>query len=202
MHLLNFLLCRFSEWNYRTRRIVVGVLARVCVCIVWSIVVFLCVYLPELGIQGDRIINSFSVVSSPQPISLSTLYSHSHTHTLSHSLYRRIPHLPLRAMIGNMSKRSAVIAVMLAVALSLVFLFSVSSFHLSPSSYTGLDRASSPLSTKTTTKEFEPKYGCLANTASNITLSKEQWEQCIEPGQEASLYLSIVIVTRIDDYAG
>ncbi|KAI7876381.1 hypothetical protein K492DRAFT_151727 [Lichtheimia hyalospora FSU 10163] len=107
-------------------------------------------------------------------------------------------------MIGNVSKRSAVIAVMVTVALSLVFLFSVSSFHLSPSSSTGIDHPSSPLSTTTTTttKNFEPKYGCLANTASNITLSKEQWEQCIEPGQEASLYLSIVIVTRIDDYAG
>lgn len=138
---------------------------------------------------------------APTSFSLYSLLSTlTHTHTLS--LYRRIPHLPLRAMIGNMSKRSAVIAVMLAVALSLVFLFSVSSLHLSPSSYTGIDRASSPLSTKTTTKDFEPKYGCLANTASNITLSKQQWEQCIEPGQEASLYLSIVIVTRIDDYAG
>ncbi|CAO3576821.1 unnamed protein product [Absidia cylindrospora] len=32
--------------------------------------------------------------------------------------------------------------------------------------------------------------------------TKELWEQCLEPGVEPSYYLSIVIVTRMDDYAG
>lgn len=136
-------------------------------------------YIPELGIQGEdyHLFLCFFIPHTVLPHSFASLL---------HSL----------AMMGNVSKRSAVIAVMLTIVLSLFFLFSVSSFHLAPST----DRASSPLSTKT--KDFEPKYGCLANTASDITLSKEQWDQCLEPGQEASLYLSIVIVTRIDDYAG
>ncbi|KAH8553404.1 hypothetical protein BGW37DRAFT_485590 [Umbelopsis sp. PMI_123] len=45
---------------------------------------------------------------------------------------------------------------------------------------------------------------CTSNTATrdNITLSKKAWEQCLEGGSEPSAYLSIVIVTRMDDYAG
>ncbi|KAI8368281.1 uncharacterized protein BYT42DRAFT_503737 [Radiomyces spectabilis] len=47
-----------------------------------------------------------------------------------------------------------------------------------------------------------PEY--IANTANHdhITLSKTQWEQCLDPGAEPAYYLSIVIVTRMDDYAG
>jgi hypothetical protein len=45
---------------------------------------------------------------------------------------------------------------------------------------------------------------CTWNTATrdNLTLSKKQWEMCLESGSKPSAYLSIVIVTRMDDYAG
>jgi hypothetical protein len=45
---------------------------------------------------------------------------------------------------------------------------------------------------------------CTWNTATrdNLTLSKQQWEKCLDGGSETSAYLSIVIVTRMDDYAG
>jgi hypothetical protein len=45
---------------------------------------------------------------------------------------------------------------------------------------------------------------CTANTATrdNITLTKELWTSCLDGGSEPSAYLSIVIVTRMDDYAG
>lgn len=45
---------------------------------------------------------------------------------------------------------------------------------------------------------------CMANTATrdNITLTKEQWSSCLDGGSQPSAYLSIVIVTRMDDYAG
>lgn len=48
----------------------------------------------------------------------------------------------------------------------------------------------------------QPK--CLKDTASRdfIRPTKTQWEQCLEPGVQPSYYLSIVIVTRMDDYAG
>ncbi|KAI8329206.1 hypothetical protein BC941DRAFT_443320 [Chlamydoabsidia padenii] len=45
---------------------------------------------------------------------------------------------------------------------------------------------------------------CLKNTATrdSIKPTKDQWERCLEPGTKPSYYLSIVIVTRMDDYAG
>lgn len=45
---------------------------------------------------------------------------------------------------------------------------------------------------------------CMANTANQdkYALTKPQWEQCLEPNDGSDTYLSIVIVTRMDDYAG
>ncbi|KAI8328901.1 hypothetical protein BC941DRAFT_363371 [Chlamydoabsidia padenii] len=44
----------------------------------------------------------------------------------------------------------------------------------------------------------------ISNTAATVDLSssRAEWEQCLDPGQDPSYYLSIVIVTRMDDYAG
>ncbi|KAG0175539.1 hypothetical protein DFQ30_005234 [Apophysomyces sp. BC1015] len=45
---------------------------------------------------------------------------------------------------------------------------------------------------------------CMANTATqdHIKPTKEQWNQCLDPGEEPTFYLSVVLVTRMDDYAG
>jgi hypothetical protein len=44
----------------------------------------------------------------------------------------------------------------------------------------------------------------IANTANveQIEFTKKQWENCLDPHAEPTEYLSIVIVTRVDDYAG
>lgn len=51
---------------------------------------------------------------------------------------------------------------------------------------------------------ISPIPACTSNTATrdNITLSKKDWNTCLDPGSDPSAYLSIVIVTRMDDYAG
>lgn len=50
-----------------------------------------------------------------------------------------------------------------------------------------------------------PEYSnIIDNTAKvdQLDLTKQEWESCLEPGETAPLYLSIVIVTRVDNYAG
>ncbi|KAI7896532.1 uncharacterized protein EV154DRAFT_455698 [Mucor mucedo] len=43
---------------------------------------------------------------------------------------------------------------------------------------------------------------CLYNTAHPINQTKKEWKQCLDPGKKPEYYLSIVLVTRMDDYAG
>jgi hypothetical protein len=50
-------------------------------------------------------------------------------------------------------------------------------------------------------KQKEP-LKCLFDTAHPLTQSKQEWEQCLDAGNKPEYYLSIVIVTRMDDYAG
>lgn len=44
----------------------------------------------------------------------------------------------------------------------------------------------------------------IENTAmvESMELTKSEWESCLSPGETPTEYLSIVIVTRVDDYAG
>ena len=93
-----------------------------------------------------------------------------------------------------MSKRTAIIAVMGTIAMSIVFLISVSTIHLRSSS---VDREFKPPSTL----HFNSAAACVADTSGKISLTREQWDQCLDPGAEPTYYLSIVIVTRMDDYA-
>ncbi|KAI9488275.1 hypothetical protein BDB00DRAFT_772861 [Zychaea mexicana] len=79
--------------------------------------------------------------------------------------------------------------------MSLVFLFSVSTVHLRSSSVDHEFRPKTALS-------FNAASTCVADTSGTVSLTREQWDQCLEPGPEPSYYLSIVIVTRMDDYAG
>lgn len=50
----------------------------------------------------------------------------------------------------------------------------------------------------------EPSSYIIENTANvdHLQLSKAEWESCLSPGEEPTEYLSIVIVTRVDNYAG
>lgn len=42
----------------------------------------------------------------------------------------------------------------------------------------------------------------VANTGTRMNLTRQEWENCLHEGQAAEFYLSIVLVTRMDDYAG
>ncbi|KAI8148635.1 hypothetical protein BJV82DRAFT_270938 [Fennellomyces sp. T-0311] len=53
----------------------------------------------------------------------------------------------------------------------------------------------------------EPKtvnYNYIANTANvhELQVDRQYWDQCLNPERHSETYLSIVIVTRMDDYAG
>ncbi|CAO3599688.1 unnamed protein product [Absidia cylindrospora] len=91
-------------------------------------------------------------------------------------------------MIKSISSRPLVpmILLLLTALFSLTFLYSTTVWH---------DRNS-----KSTA--ISPSQGCISNTAINLNSTFTQWEQCLDPGQKPSYYLSIVVVTRMDDYAG
>ncbi|ORZ24362.1 hypothetical protein BCR42DRAFT_402779 [Absidia repens] len=55
---------------------------------------------------------------------------------------------------------------------------------------------------KSKSAAISQSQGYIANTASSLNSTYTQWEQCLDPGQNPSYYLSIVVVTRMDDYAG
>jgi hypothetical protein len=102
----------------------------------------------------------------------------------------------------NISKRSISILSVISLILIVICLFNLTSLSHS-------------ISKNPTTKEYQEQYNikandlyrknskstCLANTA-NVGISKEEWNQCLEVGTSPEYYLSIVIVTRMDDYAG
>ncbi|ORX58810.1 hypothetical protein DM01DRAFT_1333432 [Hesseltinella vesiculosa] len=88
----------------------------------------------------------------------------------------------------------------LSVCFSLLFLFAMTSdFSLNEDSYGPIELAADP-----NQKTLEKLPTCMRNTATldRYQPSREQWEQCLDPGTKPSVYLSIVIVTRMDDYAG
>ena len=50
--------------------------------------------------------------------------------------------------------------------------------------------------------KHETATHCRSNTAQHVNVTKAEWEQCLNAGEKPEYYLSIVIVTRMDDYAG
>ncbi|RUS13839.1 hypothetical protein BC937DRAFT_94702, partial [Endogone sp. FLAS-F59071] len=65
-------------------------------------------------------------------------------------------------------------------------------------SYNGLHRPQS-YATASSSEELT----CIANTANvDGQRTKWKWEQCLRPGSKPEYYLSVVLVTRNDDYAG
>jgi hypothetical protein len=113
----------------------------------------------------------------------------------------------------NMSKRNIMLVTIVSIVLTLSCLFYVthtrefnyytnrfgssSSFI---SDYNALNQDARP-----SYKKDKSQLTCLSNTAAlphgNVT-TKEEWHSCLDAGKEPQYYLSIVIVTRMDDYAG
>lgn len=109
------------------------------------------------------------------------------------------------------SRRTIISLGIITTCLSLVFLYYVSSDSSYSSNHNNsfitdddgaLTFSGNYKNNNLKTVSEQPK--CLKNTATRDLLkpTKEQWEQCLEPGMEPSYYLSVVIVTRMDDYAG
>lgn len=88
------------------------------------------------------------------------------------------------------NKRILLPAIILFTLVSLFFIYNLSA--------TSKDAAS------TAPAVIRKKANIIEDTAlvDQIQLTRKEWESCLEPGNTPSEYLSIVIVTRVDNYAG
>jgi hypothetical protein len=110
------------------------------------------------------------------------------------------------------SKRAIITLGVISVTLSLSFLYYFSTHSYSANNNVDDDGAFMYGSSSNSNNgkgnnngiSLKEQPTCLKNTATKdfIKPTKDQWEQCLEPGSQPSYYLSIVIVTRMDDYAG
>lgn len=98
-------------------------------------------------------------------------------------------------MLWGFSKRAAILAVLSIIALSILFTFSVSTVHFRSGSLQSNLHQKRPF-------DLASLGGCLPDTSQPLDLTREQWDQCLESGEDPTYYLSIVTVTRMDDYAG
>lgn len=83
----------------------------------------------------------------------------------------------------NLSRRSITVITICSIVMTLLCLFYVTENDYSLINMKGTD--------------------AIANTAKDfLVTNKDEWETCLDPGNKPEYYLSIVIVTRMDDYAG
>lgn len=94
------------------------------------------------------------------------------------------------------NKRTILPAFLVFAFISLLFIYNLSGTY-NGSEETSLESENAHIVRKENTNIIE-------NTAlvDQIKITKETWESCLNPGEDPSLYLSIVIVTRVDNYAG
>lgn len=106
----------------------------------------------------------------------------------------------------TMSKKNIIILTVLSMMVSLSCLFYVVNYNtgvtvdspkqvVTHSVYNSMTHDARPSYKKNTSLQ------CFANTASHLQVDREEWKQCLD-GEKVEYYLSIVIVTRMDDYAG
>lgn len=88
------------------------------------------------------------------------------------------------------NKRILLPAVILFTLVSLFFIYNLS--------------AASRNATTNAPAVIRKKANIIEDTAlvDQIQLTREEWEACLDPRNTPSEYLSIVIVTRVDNYAG
>ncbi|ORY93269.1 hypothetical protein BCR43DRAFT_371244 [Syncephalastrum racemosum] len=98
-------------------------------------------------------------------------------------------------MLWGFSKRTAILAVLSIIALSILLTFSISTVHFRSGNLQSNLHQKGPFN-------LASLGDCLPDTAQPLDLTREQWDQCLEPGEDPAYYLSIVTVTRMDDYAG
>lgn len=107
----------------------------------------------------------------------------------------------------NISKRNIVIFSSLSLMVALSCLFYVVNYN-SATSYTSYTASPYISNFSAIANNSRPTYNntkflqCYTNTAAPLHVTKKEWEQCLDAGKKPEYYLSIVIVTRMDDYAG
>lgn len=89
------------------------------------------------------------------------------------------------------NKRILLPAIILFTLVSLFFIYNLST-------------TSRDATTSNAPAVIRKKANIIEDTAlvDQIQLTRQEWEACLEPGSTPSEYLSIVIVTRVDNYAG
>lgn len=103
----------------------------------------------------------------------------------------------------NVSKRTVVALTAFSIILTLLCLF-----YATNRNNNGLQSAGGYAKTiesnATSLQQPQLPIKCIENTAdrNQIKLTKQAWNQCLDAGATPEYYLSIVIVTRMDDYAG
>lgn len=101
-----------------------------------------------------------------------------------------------------MSRKNIVILTLVSMMISLSCLFYVVNYNKGVDlNYTANLDHDVMLSDARPAYKKSTSLQCLANTASHLEVDRKEWEQCLS-GEKVEYYLSIVIVTRMDDYAG
>ncbi|KAK4520475.1 uncharacterized protein ATC70_007987 [Mucor velutinosus] len=107
----------------------------------------------------------------------------------------------------NVSKRTITTLTAFSIMLTLLCLLYVTnrSQRLQQSSSSATESYAKAIESNATSLQQPPlPIKCIENTAdrNQIKLTKQAWNQCLDAGATPEYYLSIVIVTRMDDYAG
>lgn len=108
----------------------------------------------------------------------------------------------------NVSKRTITTLTAFSIILTLLCLFYVTnrSHQLQQPSSSAAESYAKATESNATSLQQPPSLPvkCIENTAdrNQIKLTKQAWNQCLDAGATPEYYLSIVIVTRMDDYAG
>lgn len=109
----------------------------------------------------------------------------------------------------NFSKKN--IAILATISISMILMCLGYVYSDSSSNYLVYDGEPVAISYNGSVTDARPRYkknkpmACLFDTsvvASRNQTTKKEWEQCLNGGKKPEYYLSIVIVTRMDDYAG
>lgn len=109
----------------------------------------------------------------------------------------------------NISKRTITALTAFSIMLTLLCLFYVTDksnkLQSSAANNNAIMEQEKNVKANSTLQQQKPMpIKCINNTATKdqIKVTKESWNQCLDAGVTPEYYLSIVIVTRMDDYAG
>jgi hypothetical protein len=103
------------------------------------------------------------------------------------------------------SNKKVILPVILAFTfISILFIFNMSNKRFNSYTTTEESTTTNPSGDHHDMYKQKPSSYIIENTAEieQLQVTKEEWEKCLDPGITPNEYLSIVIVTRVDNYAG